>query len=174
LVDHHREGDPMKLRRLVAPGAALTVLAVAATTSAAVAAPGTGGPGGHGGKPTVERESFTETFFDDFIFDICGVVTDTTQRQRTTTKTFPDGFQTVHVNAEFIPENPAIASERNAFTDVIQPDGTLTTVGLAIRLFRHGEGTVIRDAGWVRFLEGGIVVRGPHPFLETDPADVYC
>ena len=22
--------------------------------------------------------------------------------------------------------------------------------------------------------EDGLVVRGPHPFLETDPADVYC
>jgi hypothetical protein len=50
----------------------------------------------------------------------------------------------------------------------------LTTKGLAIRLYREGEGTIIRDAGWVRFLEDGLVVRGPHPFLETDPADVYC
>jgi hypothetical protein len=80
----------------------------------------------------------------------------------------------VHVNAEFIPDDPAIASERNAFTDVIEPNGTLTTVGLAIRPYRHGSGTVIRDAGWVRFLEDGLVVRGPHPFLDTDPAEVYC
>jgi hypothetical protein len=46
--------------------------------------------------------------------------------------------------------------------------------GLAIRLYRRGQGTVIRDAGWVRFLENGLVVRGPHPFPETDPAEVYC
>ncbi len=106
--------------------------------------------------------------------DICGVATNTTLTQRTTTKTFPDGSQTVHVNAEFVSDDPRIASERNAFTDRIAPDGTLTTGGLAIRLYRKGEGTVIRDAGWVRFLEDGLVVRGPHPFLETDPADVYC
>lgn len=160
----------MNSRRIAACGAALAVLA-AVLAPTAVATPGTGG---HGGKPTVERESITVTFFDDFIFDICGVATDTTLRQRTTTKTFPDGFQTVHVNAEFVPDNPAIASERNAFTDRVEPDGTVTTVGLAIRLFRHGEGTIIRDAGWVRFLEDGLVIRGPHPFLETDPADVYC
>ena len=143
----------------------IAALGVVATAPAATAA---------GGKPTVEREVVNETFFDDFILDICGVATNTTLTQRTTTKTFPDGSQTVHVNAEFVPDDPRIASERNAFTDRIAPDGTLTTGGLAIRLYRKGEGTVIRDAGWVRFLEDGLVVRGPHPFLETDPADVYC
>ena len=143
----------------------IAALGVVATAPAAMAA---------GGKPSVEREVVNETFFDDFILDICGVATNTTLTQRTTTKTFPDGSQTVHVNAEFVPDDPRIASERNAFTDRIAPDGTLTTGGLAIRLYRKGEGTVIRDAGWVRFLEDGLVVRGPHPFLETDPADVYC
>ena len=56
----------------------------------------------------------------------------------------------------------------------LDPDGTRTVKGLAIRLYRHGEGTIIRDAGWVRFLENGLLVRGPYPFIETDPADVYC
>jgi hypothetical protein len=144
--------------------AAVALLAAVAATPAMAA----------GGKPTVEREVIEETFFDDFILDICGVATNTTLTQRTTTKTFPDGSQTVHVNAEFVPDDPRIASERNAFTDRIAPDGTLTTGGLAIRLYRKGEGTIIRDAGWVRFLEDGLVIRGPHPFLETDPADVYC
>jgi hypothetical protein len=36
-----------------------------------------------------------------------------------------------------------------------------------------GERTIIRDAGWIRFFEDGLVVRGPHRFLDTDPADVY-
>jgi hypothetical protein len=147
------------------------VVAVAALIALATAPTATAGTGG---KPVVEREVVEETFFDDFILDICGVETNTTLRQRTTTKTWPDGSQTVHVNAEFVPDDPSIASERNAFTDVVAPDGTLTTKGLAIRLYRKGEGTIIRDAGWVRFLEDGLVVRGPHPFLETDPADVYC
>lgn len=154
-------------RKLAGPAVVIAALAVIATAPAAMA-------GASGGKPTVEREVINVTFFDDFILDICGVATNTTLTQRTTTKTFPDGSQTVHVNAEFVPDDPRIASERNAFTDRIAPDGTLTTGGLAIRLYRKGEGTVIRDAGWVRFLEDGLVVRGPHPFLETDPADVYC
>ncbi len=145
-------------------------LAVIAAAPAATAAP----ERGHGGKPTVEHEAIQETFFDDFIFDLCGVATNTTLTQRVTVKTYPDGYQTVHVVSEFVPDDPRIASERNAFTDVIETDGTLTTKGLAIRLYRKGEGTIIRDAGWVRFLEDGLVVRGPHPFLETDPADVYC
>jgi hypothetical protein len=159
-------GKPLRLLR----GAVFAIVAVALLAPAAAAQATAGGRGG----PTVEREVIEETFFDEFILDICGVATDTTLTQRTTTKTFPDGSQTVHVNAEFVPDDPRIASERNAFTDRIAPDGTLTTVGLAIRLYRKGEGTVIRDAGWVRFLENGLVVRGPHPFLETDPADVYC
>jgi hypothetical protein len=157
----------LKQRKLVGPVLVIAALAVLATAPATMAA-------APGGKPTVEREVINETFFDDFILDICGVRTNTTLTQRTTTKTFTNGSQTVHVNAEFVPDDPRIASERNAFTDRIAPDGTLTTGGLAIRLYRKGEGTVIRDAGWVRFLEDGLVVRGPHPFLETDPADVYC
>jgi hypothetical protein len=46
--------------------------------------------------------------------------------------------------------------------------------GLAIKVYRKGEGTIIRDAGWVRFLQDGVLFRGPHPFLETDPAEVFC
>lgn len=99
----------------------------------------------HGGKPAVEREVIEDTFFDEFILDICGVETNTTLTQRITTTTFPDGSQTVHVVAEFVPDDRRIASERDAFTDVVAPDGTLTTKGLAIRLCRQGEGTIIRE-----------------------------
>jgi hypothetical protein len=152
-------------RRLAGPIAAIAVLA--ATASAPAMAAG-------GGKPTVEREVIHETFFDDYIFEICGVETNTTQTQRTTIKTFPDGSETVHRIAEWIPDDPSIASERWGRTDRIAPDGTLTIVGLAIRLYRQGEGTIIRDAGWLRILEDGLVVRGPHPFFDTDPAEVYC
>jgi hypothetical protein len=152
-------------RKLAGPVAAITVLAAIAAAPAMA---------GGGGKPTVEHEVIHETYFDDFIFDICGVETDTTQTQRTTIKTFPDGSQTVHRIAEWVPDDPSIASERWGRTDRIAPDGTLTIVGLAIRLYRQGEGTIIRDAGWIRFLEDGLVVRGPHTFLDTDPADVFC
>jgi hypothetical protein len=152
-------------RKLAGPAAAMAVL-VATAAAPAMA--------GGGGKPTVEHEVIHQTFFDDYAFGLCGVETETTQTQRTIIKTFPDGSQTVHRIAEWVPDDPSIASERWARTDRIAPDGTLTIVGLAIRVFRHGEGTIIRDAGWVRVLEDGLVVRGPHPFLDTDPADVYC
>ena len=65
-----------------------------------------------GGKPTVEHEVIHETFFDEYAFEICGVRTDTTQTQRTTIKTFPDGSRTIHRIAEWVPHDPSIASER--------------------------------------------------------------
>jgi hypothetical protein len=149
--------------------------AVVAAGLAAVAAPTALATPGHGGKPTVEREVVEETLSpDDLFLDVCGVETNTTYRQRTTTKTFPDGSQTVQFVASWVPDDPSLASERDARTDFYAPDGTRTIVGLAIRLYRHGEGTIIRDAGWLRVLEDGLLIRGPHPFLETDPADVYC
>jgi hypothetical protein len=37
-----------------------------------------------------------------------------------------------------------------ARSDRVAPDGTVTTGGLAIRIYRQGEGTIIRDAGSVR------------------------
>jgi hypothetical protein len=132
---------------------------------------------GHGGKPTIEREVIKETFFDDFIFDVCGVETMTTQRERNIIKTFPDGSVKVHRKVSFVPDDPRIASERFARTDFFAADGTLTIVGLAIRLYRKGGGgTIIRDAGWVRISDEGEVTRGPHPFLEGGSAaeDLYC
>lgn len=126
------------------------------------------------GKPTVERAVVEETFFDDYILGICGVATNTTSTQRVVTQTWPDSSQTVHVVADIVPDDPSIASERFARTDVYEADGSVMIKGLAIRLHRAGEGTIIRDAGWLRFLDGGFAVRGPHPFLETDAADVYC
>ena len=52
-------------RKLAGPAVVIAALAVIATAPAAMA-------GASGGKPTVEREVITETFFDDFILDICG------------------------------------------------------------------------------------------------------
>jgi hypothetical protein len=40
---------------------------------------------------------------------------------------------------------------------IFAPDGTRTIVGLAIRLNRQGEGTIIGDAGWLRVLEDGLL-----------------
>ena len=99
--------------RYKAAATAAALLAVVATTPAIAA----------GGKPTVEVEVIEETFFDDFAFDLCGVETTTTHTQRTTIKTFPDGSETGHFNAEWIPDNPRIASERWARTDGSHPTG---------------------------------------------------
>ena len=158
---------PKKTTRRLAP-VALVVALAAVFASPAAAAPG------HGGKPVVEREVVERTFFDDFVLDLCGVATNTTETRRTTTQTWPDGSVTVHSYTEFVPEDPTIASERSSRTDIYEPDGSVTIKGLAIRLYRQGEGTIIRDAGWLRLDEDGLVFNGPHPFLETDPADVYC
>lgn len=93
--------------------AASIALALAAAGLSGIAAPTALATQGQGGKPTVEREVVKEVLYsDDLFLDVCGVETNTTFSRRTTTKTFPDGSQTVQ--------------------------------------------------------------RGPHPFLETDPADVYC
>lgn len=163
----------MRLLRLLTEVALVTGLVLGVGVAAAAAKPGSG----KGGKPTIQREVFEETFFDDFIFDVCGVETNTTQTQRTIIKTFPDGSETVHRRVEFVPDDPSIASERWARTDFFAPDGTQTIVGLAVRLYRKGGGgTIIRDAGWVRVSEDGLVIRGPHPFLEDrDNAELlYC
>ena len=89
-------------------------------------------------------------------------------------KTWPDGSVTVHIVAVFVPEDPSIATERLARTEFHELDGSVTIKGLAIRLSREGERIIIRDAGWVRFLDEGVVAGGPHPFLEIDPAEVFC
>jgi hypothetical protein len=162
-------------RRLRRPIVVLPALVFLVSMAAAPVAMATGGAG-HGGKPTIERDVIEETFFDDFILDVCGVETFTTQTEVNIIKTFPDGSQTVHRRVQFVPDDPNIASERWARTDFFAPDGTERIVGLAIRLYRHGEGTIIRDAGWVQVLEDGLVIRGPHPFLENqDEAEqLYC
>jgi hypothetical protein len=152
----------------------LAPVAVVATLAAIVASPTATAAAGQGGKPVVEREVVEETFFDEYILDICGVETNTTFTQRSVVKTFPDGSRTVHTVARWVPDDPTIASELDARTDIFASDGTQTVKGLAIKVYRKGEGTIIRDAGWVRFLQDGVLFRGPHPFLETDPAEVFC
>jgi hypothetical protein len=151
-------------RRLAAPIAAIAAMAAFASPPAMAAG------------PTVEREVTQETFFDEFTLEVCGVETNTTKTERLVIKRFPDGTETVHVVVEYVPDDPSIATERYARTDIYEVDGSITIKGLGVRLYRKGEGTIILAAGWVRFDEDGDLVdgRGPHDFLDTDPADVYC
>lgn len=148
--------------------AAVAVLALGVSAGQAAAAD-------HGGAPTVTHETFTDTFFDDLVFDACGVSTMTTTSGRITTTSYPDGTVVQHVNVTFVPEDPSIASERDVAHYVFAPDGTVTITGAPIRLYRQGEGTIVRDAGWLKALEDEILVHGPHPFFLTDGADrFYC
>ena len=150
--------------RLAGPIAAIVALAGFAASPAMAAG------------PTVEREVTQETFFDEFALEVCGVETNTTKTERLVIKRFPDGSETVHVVVEYVPDDPSIATERYARTETHGVDGSITIKGLGVRLYRKGEGTIILAAGWVRFDGNGDLVdgRGPHDFLGTDPADVYC
>lgn len=147
-------------------GAAMTAVLLAATSSPAIAA--------QAGKPTIERQVIQETYFDEFILDVCGVETNTTRTERIVAKTFPDGSERVHTVVTYVSDDPSIASEQYARTDIYGVDGSITVKGLGVRLYRKGEGTIILAAGWVRFDENGVVGSGPHDFHDIDPADVYC
>lgn len=75
-----------------------------------------------------------------------------------------------HVVVTFTPADPRVAIERDARTDVIAPDGTITIHGIAIRLIDQVSGrTVVRDAGRLTFgVDGGLESHGPHPFIEEE------
>jgi hypothetical protein len=123
--------------------------------------------------PTRMADAYTERFFDDFIFDLCGIETYTTLTERWTLKEFPGGSATLHVVRTYVPDDPRIPVEKGAATSFFAPDGTQRVVGKPIQLFSPDGGVIILDAGWVEFGDD-VTVRGPHPSLEIDLADVYC
>lgn len=123
--------------------------------------------------PTRESDAYTESFFDDFILDLCGIETDTTVTERWTFKEFADGSATLHVVRTFVPDDPRIPVERGAGTSFFAPDGTQRVVGMPIQLLDRNGGVMILDAGWIEFGDE-ITVRGPHPSLEVDLAGFYC
>lgn len=128
------------------------------------------------GGPTRDGGSFTERFFDDFIFDLCGIETFTTWTQHWSSKVFKDGSEVVHVNRKFVSDDPRLPIEKGAATSFIAPDGTRRVVGKPIQLIGPKGGVRILDAGWVEFDPLGNVVdmRGPHPSLDVDLALYYC
>jgi hypothetical protein len=127
----------------------------------------------------VERDggSFTETFFDEFIFDLCGIETYTTQTQRWSVKVFDDGSEIVHVTRTFVSEDPRLPIEKGAGTTFIAPDGTRTVVGKPIQLIGPEGGIRLLDAGRVEFGDE-LIVHGRHPALDDilagDLAAYYC
>lgn len=123
--------------------------------------------------PTIERGRFEERFFDDFIFDICGIETVTTLTQQFTVKVFPDGSEQIHVVRTFVPDDPRLPIEKGAATTFVAPDGTRTVVGKPIQLIGPDGGVRLLDAGWIGFFDDP-VIRGPHPSLDADLAPYYC
>jgi hypothetical protein len=149
--------------RVVASGA-LALGIVAAGSTAAFAA-----------GPEIEHGANQETFFDDFIFELCGIETMTTVTEHWTLWTYADGSQRFQTSRTFVPEDPRIPIEYGSGMSTFDPDGTQTVHGSPIRLRSQdgGGGIVLRDAGYIRFGDP-ITVHGPHPFLDIDVAEVYC
>jgi len=123
--------------------------------------------------PEIERGRTTDTFADDFIFDLCGIETMTTVTEHWTLKTYPDGSEVFHVTRRYVSEDPRVPIEFGAATNFITADGVETVIGTPIHLVRRGEGTVLIDAGWIT-LGDPDVFRGPHPSRGVDLADSYC
>ncbi len=126
------------------------------------------------GGPLRISDSYTETFFDDFIYELCGIETFTTVTERWTLKKYPDGSAILHVNRYFVSEDPRIPRERGAGTSFFAPDGTQTTVGSPTRIFAtDGRGLLLLDAGRVVFGEE-ITIRGHVESFDVDLAEYYC
>ena len=160
----------MRTRVLTGAACAAAVLAalVVSGSPAAAAAEGAG--------PTITRGGAEETFFDDFVFELCGVTADVTVSERWTLKEFPDGSETLHTVRTFTSSDPRIPIEKGAATSFNAPDGSRVVVGTPLLLFDPDGGVRTLDAGRIAFdpLGDPVDVRGPHPFLDTDPADLYC
>lgn len=128
----------------------------------------------HAAGPIRTGDSYTESFFDDFIFELCGIETLTTATERWTLKEFPDGSAILHVNRYFVPHDPRIPRERGAGTSFFAPDGTQTTVGSPTKLYAiDGRGLLLHDAGRVVFGED-ITIRGHVESIGVDLAPYYC
>jgi hypothetical protein len=147
-----------------------SVLALALAGSALIGGAGTAMAAG----PTIEQGTTHETYFDDFIHDLCGISTMTTVTEHWTLKTFPDGSQQFHTTRTFVPDDPRIPIEKGAGMGFFTPEGVKTVVGKPLQLFdQSGGGVLILDAGRVTFGDA-IDARGHHPTLDMDPADLYC
>lgn len=130
-----------------------------------------------GGGPVRTSDSYTDTFFDDFIFDLCGIETMTTLTERWSQIEYPNGLSILHVNRKFVPADPRIPIERGIGTSITRPDGSRLVLGMPIELTSQATGKVLlRDIGLVEFDPDGNVVRmvGPHPSLKLTEKEMYC
>jgi hypothetical protein len=136
------------------------------------------GTAAHAAEPVRMSDAYTDTFFDDFIFDLCGIETYTTATERWTLKVYPDGSEVLHSVRTFVPADPRIPVEKGAATSFNAPGGSRRVVGKPIQLFYADGGVKTLDAGQAIFDEQGDLtdVRGRHDFIagSTSEADLYC
>jgi hypothetical protein len=127
--------------------------------------------------PLRDGDSYTVTFYDDFIFELCGIDTFTTLTERWTFKEFADGSTILHVNRTFVSDDPRIPVEKGAGSSLTAPDGTRTVVGKPTQLFDPDGGIRLLDAGLAMFDEFGdiLTIRGHSVSLGADDlAPYYC
>ena len=149
------------IRTLVAATLAIAALAAAAGPTLAA-------------KPVSEHSGqVRDTFFDDFIYDLCGIETMTTVTERWTLTTYADGSQRFTNSRKFVPSDVRIPIEYGAAMSTWDANGVQTVHGSPIRLQRRGEGIFLLDAGLV-VLSDDPTVHGPHPSLDVDLAELYC
>jgi hypothetical protein len=126
-------------------------------------------------KPVTEHQGKESvTFFDDFIFELCGIRTMTTVNENWTLTTYADGSQRFTDSRKFVPADKRIPIEYGAGMSTFDVNGVQTVHGSPLRLrSQQGGGIVLLDAGSVRFGDD-ITMHGPHPSLGLDLTPYYC
>lgn len=123
---------------------------------------------------TVHSGKYTDTFFDDFILELCGIETMTTVTEHWTLTTYADGSQRFTNGRKFVPLSTELTwIEYGAGMSTWDANGVQTVHGSPLRIQRRGEGMILLDAGYVTLTDDP-TIHGPHPSLEMDLADVYC
>jgi hypothetical protein len=152
----------------------MTITGTLVSTTLAIAALTAGAGGALAGKPdAVHSGTYTDTFEDDFIFDLCRIETMTTVTERWTLTTYADGSQRFTNSRKFVPADVRIPIEYGAAMSTWDANGVQTVHGSPIRLQHRGEGIILLDAGFVT-LSDDPTVHGPHPSLDLDLAELYC
>jgi hypothetical protein len=151
---------------------------VAAALLLATTVAGTTSAGGTGGPVFRETQSYTVRFFDDFIWELCGIATWTTLKERWTFTEYADGsahFQNVRT---FTPDDLRIPIEKGAGSSHISTDGSRKVTGSPLRLYsQDGGGIEVIAAGNALLDPNGVFlrVRGRAVDLSDEAlASYYC
>ena len=131
--------------------------------------------------PASESDGYTVRFFDDAIWELCGIETMTTLTEYWTFKSFPDGSAIFHNVRTFVPDDPRIPIEKGHGTSHIAPDGTRRVTGAPLILFYpkgDPRGRVVIAAGQAIFgdnitYHGHDLFNGQHPD-DVDMSPYYC